>query len=286
MKKLSFIIVMLLLFSSALIAQVGINDDGNQPDPSAGLDVKFTDKGMLIPRMTASQRAGLNSPAIGLLVFQTDAPAGFYYYNGTAWMNIGIGEGSGGHIFDADGNIYSTVKIGNQEWMAENLRVIHYNNGEDIFNLITDEEWVLSTIGGYSWYNNDEATFKMKYGALYNWYAVTDPRGLCPIGCHVATDAEWTTLITYLGGPNEAEDKIKAILLWLNEGNGTNTSGFTGLPAGYHGSVFGYVNDRGYWWTATWAEEGNAWTYELNDVELIRILNWFNMGLSVRCVRD
>jgi len=90
--------------------------------------------------------------------------------------------GQNGHVIDVDGNEYPTVKIGSQLWMAENLRVTHYRVGDTIALVENAEEWEVLRTGAYCWYNNDERGHKIPYGALYNWYAVDDPRGLCPEG--------------------------------------------------------------------------------------------------------
>lgn len=283
-------IFMMPCFST--FCQVGISTDGTSPDVSAMLDLKSTNKGFLVPRMTAFQRNGINAAAIGLLVYQTDAPAGFYYYDGTRWMFLGIGEGLGGQVIDADGNKYSTVKIGNQEWMAENLRVTHYNNGDDIPEITDRTAWNDISTGAYCWYNNDEASNKNAYGALYNWFAVNDSRNLCPVGWHAPTDQEYTELTTYLGGETVAGGKMKTATLWNSPNLGAvNTSCFSGLPGGLR-SVTGDFNAIGYsglWWTATEDDPTLA---------RLRLLDYQSEGLeeipgsakiygfSVRCIRN
>jgi hypothetical protein len=147
-KSLFFIFcVASTLFFNEAIGQVGINTDGSAPDASAGLDVYYTNNGFLLPRMTASQRTGISPAANGLLVYQTDETAGFYYYNETAWIFLGSGDGYSGNVIDTDGNVYPTVRIGNQEWMAENLRVTHYRNGDFIPNVTDNTAWSGLTAG-------------------------------------------------------------------------------------------------------------------------------------------
>ncbi|MBI4645984.1 MAG: fibrobacter succinogenes major paralogous domain-containing protein [Bacteroidia bacterium] len=104
-------------------------------------------------------------------------------------------------VTDIDGNIYNTIIIGTQEWMQENLKVIHYRNGDAIPDVTGDTQWSNLSTGAYCNYNNNESN-ALIYGRLYNWYAVADSRNICPAGWHTPTDAEWTTLTDYLGGFN------------------------------------------------------------------------------------
>jgi uncharacterized protein (TIGR02145 family) len=290
MKTYCILMFLGIISVSAVLGQVGINTDGTPPDGSAMLDVKSVAKGMLIPRMTASQRTGITSAATGLLVFQTDAPAGFYYYNGTAWLFLGTGQGGGGHMIDIDGNIYPTVKIGDQEWMAENLKVTHYRNGDPIPNVTVGADWAALTTGARCFYDNDSATNNPVYGSMYNWYAVGDSRNLCSAGWHVPSDAEWITLTTYLGGESVAGTKTKAFRLWNPVYITTNTSGFSGLPGGdrhfLHGD-FETIGHYGYWWSST--EAGSmafCRQFLYNYAGTFRMGLTKSSGFSVRCMRD
>ena len=281
----------LMLPCLSTFSQVGISTDGTSPDISAMLDLKSTNKGFLVPRMTAMQRNGITPVATGLLVYQTDAPAGFYYYNGTKWIFLGIGEGGGGHVIDVAGNIYPTVKIVNQEWMAENLRVTHYRNGDPIPNITDGATWNDLINGAYCWYNNDPSINKIMYGALYNWYAVNDSRNLCPSGWHVSSDDELTTLTNYLGGENLAGGLMKPIILWNSPNIGAkNTSGFSAPPGGARGDngIFYYFGGKGYWWTATEGGPNDAWARHLDsgDSGIVRTTFSKSDGFSVRCVKD
>ena len=179
MERFSLFILMFLINSSLLFSQIAINTDGSAPDASAGLDLFFTNKGFLPPRMTSAQRMAITSPAEGLLLFQTDVPSGYYYYTGTNWVGIegaGAGAISSSSCIDYDSNAYPTFQIGMQEWMAENLRVTHYRNGDAIPNVTDNGAWAALTTSAYCWYDNDQ-TIYAKYGALYNWYSVDDSRG-------------------------------------------------------------------------------------------------------------
>ena len=196
-----------------------------------------------------------------------------------------------GHMIDTDGNLYHTVIIGDQEWVAENLRVMHYRNGDSIPNVTGVAEWDALTTGAYCWYNNDEATYKDLYGALYNWFAVDDSRNLCPSGWHVPSDAEWATLTTFLGGENIAGGKMKSAALWDSPNIGaTNTSGFSGRPGGYRLSNSSFINIGiySYWWTSTEKSKDPAWHRFLlsGTARIHRFADSKGAGFSVRCLKD
>ena len=197
-------------------------------------------------------------------------------------------------VTDFDGNIYSTVKIGNQIWMGENLKVTKYNDGTAI-PLVTDTTaWSDLTTPVYCWHSNDEATYKNPYGALYNWYTVSTDK-LCPEGWHVPSDTEWTQLTDYLGGADVAGGKLKetGTTHWNSPNYGaTNESGFTGLPGGHHGfysGLFYRLGTDGFFWSATEDSSSHAWgrclRYNVAYVMRNRYSSsWF--GFSVRCLKD
>jgi len=140
-----------------------------------------------------------------------------YYIRAYATNNKGTGYGStfgvttiDTMITDIDNNHYRIVQIGIQVWMAENLRVTHYRNNQSIPNITDNSAWNGLTSGAYCWYNNDPTGYKSLFGALYNWYAVSDSRDLSPAGWHIPSDAEWTTLTTYLGGESVSGGKMKS----------------------------------------------------------------------------
>jgi uncharacterized protein (TIGR02145 family) len=181
--------------------------------------------------------------------------------------------------------------------MAENLKTTKYNDGTAI-PLVTDgTAWSVLSTPGYCWYNNDAATYKPTYGALYNWYALNATsnggKNVCPTSWHVPTDAEWTTLTTYLGGETVAGGKLKetGTTHWLSPNTGaTNTTGFTALPGGYRysGGTFGNVGGYGYWWSATEFDAGSAWDRMMryNNSDVWRSFDDKMVGISVRCLRD
>ena len=138
-----------------------------------------------------------------------------------------------GTVTDVDGNVYNTVTIGTQCWLQENLKTTKYKDGTSI-PLVTDNSaWGSLSTPGYCWYNNDD-TYKNTYGALYNYYTVLT-NNLCPSGWHVATEREWSTLVTYLGGASIAGGKLKesGTTHWVTPNTGANNeTGFIALPGG------------------------------------------------------
>jgi uncharacterized protein (TIGR02145 family) len=220
---------------------------------------------------------------------------------------------------------YKSIKIGNQTWMAENLNVSTFRNGDLIPEAKSEEEWKIAGKNkqtAWCYYDNDPKN-GAKYGKLYNWYAVNDPRGLAPAGWHIPSDAEWTTLGDQLG--SDPGKKMKSTSGWnswdedltcqnckvasaeykkicsvckgtgkngkkTHSGNGTNSSGFSGLPGGtrYGDGGFYVIGSSGDWWSST--EDGTYYAY-LRDLHhyLDYLLSYGNdkaLGLSVRCLRD
>ncbi len=184
-----------------------------------------------------------------------------------------------------------TVKIGTQAWTSKNLDVATYRNGDVIPQVQDASAWTSLTTGAWCYYNND-ASNGTKYGKLYNWYAVNDPRGLAPKGFHIPSDAEWTVLTDYLGGTAAAGTKMKSSTGWDANGNGTNSSGFAGFPGGCHSGSSGPLNNigrGGNWWSATdYHSSGNAWYCCLrsNDATLDRSFSSKQNAFSVRCLGD
>ena len=194
-------------------------------------------------------------------------------------------------IKDVDGNVYTSVIIGTQVWMRENLKTTKYKDGIAI-PLITDNTaWGNLTTPGYCWYNNNEATNKNVYGALYNWYAVNTGK-LCPVGWHVQTNEEWGLLTTYLGGTNiPGKLKEAGTVHWASPNTGaTNESGFTAMPGGQRseGGVFDFALWNGLWWTSSEVsaqESFGIWiATDLNQV--YSSMEDKRQGYSVRCLKD
>ncbi|MBK9328438.1 MAG: fibrobacter succinogenes major paralogous domain-containing protein [Sphingobacteriales bacterium] len=198
--------------------------------------------------------------------------------------------GPTGTVTDIDGNVYNMVTIGTQVWMKENLKTTRYNDGSAIPTGLSNTAWQNTTSGAYAIYDNNAAN-NTTYGKLYNWYAVNTGK-LAPAGWHVPTDAEWTTLTTFLGGELIAGDKMKATTLWTAYTGITNTnsSGFTGLPAGnrYYNGSFDVIGLSGYFWSSTEGNTSFAWYRYLGygDSGALRGNYYKGYGFSVRCVRD
>ena len=185
-----------------------------------------------------------------------------------------------------------SVKICNQIWMLKNLDVSTYRTGDKIPQVTDSATWASLTTGAWCWYKNDSVTYATKYGRLYNWYAVNDPRGLAPEGWHVPSHKDWSTLFICLGGPNNAAGKMKAISSFRLDRNSfvTNSSGFTGLPGGKRkdDGVFKFNGYIANWWSSTETNSTNAELCILMYDEDIAITNSDikALGLSVRCVKD
>jgi uncharacterized protein (TIGR02145 family) len=174
----------------------------------------------------------------------------------------------------------ASVTIGGQVWMSENLNVDRFRNGDPIPEARTAEEWERAGLNrqpAWCHYENAPANGST-YGKLYNWYAVTDPRGLSPKGWHVPTDAEWTRLTERMGGLTKAGRDLKASV------------GFASRPTGYRvpDGSFHQLGAEGFWWTSTANDSGKAWYRYLNfkSDELVRYYYNMDGGCSVRCVRD
>ena len=201
--------------------------------------------------------------------------------------------GEVGTVTDTDGNVYVTIGIGGQIWMAENLKVTHYRNGDEIPNLTDNTLWSYTVDGAYCSYNNDP-NLAAVYGMLYNWYAVSDSRNIAPEGWHVPTEAEWDKLIDWLGGEDTAGGELKATELWSAPNAGaTDSSGFHALPGGMKlGSYFINLNTQGIFRTKSyWNIGGQVWpvnyTLYSDSVNVLTYsLNYKTMGISVRCVKD
>ena len=197
-----------------------------------------------------------------------------------------------GNLTDIDGNVYKTIKIGSQWWMAENLKVTKYRNGDPIPNVTVNVSWAALTSGAYCWYNNDATTNKVTYGGLYNWYAVIDKRIIAPTGWHIPTLAEFTTLVNYLGGAVGGKLKETGSTHWASPNTGaTNESGYTALPGGLRGinGKFYSILEFGYWWSTSEFNANNAHSshYLYSTGSNSSGGNYQKYyGFSVRCIKD
>ncbi|MFK5854772.1 MAG: FISUMP domain-containing protein [Bacteroidota bacterium] len=297
MKTIKIILLaMLISFVLNTMAQVAINNDGSSPDASAMLEVKSTDKGFLTPRMTLSEIESISNPANGLIVFNnTDNKFYAFISIDNEWKEILYGTGTitppwicGNVLVDTrDSQPYTTVQIGTQCWMAENLNIGTRIDGGD-------QQTDNSIIEKFCY--NDNTSNCDIYGGLYLWaemmqYNTTEGvQGICPNGWHLPADEEWTTLTNYLGGASVAGEKMKSTSGWNNNGNGTNSSGFNALPGGLRHSsrYFDLLGDYSFSWSSTEHIGTNAWYRKLyyNYDAVIResSIKWFSY--SVRCLKD
>ena len=182
------------------------------------------------------------------------------------------------------------IRIGKQAWAIANLNVNTFRNGDTIPEAKTNEEWVAAGESGKSawcYYNND-TTVGRKFGRLYNWYAVNDPRELAPEGWSLASDADWSELAYSLGGPEAAGGKLKSTFGWTNGSNGSNESGFTGMPGGYRieNGIFKNSGSIGTWWSTTESKSASAVDFYLAQRSSLGMSsNSKARGESVRCLR-
>lgn len=176
-----------------------------------------------------------------------------------------------GTVSDGDNNVYRTITIGTQVWMAENLRTTKYRNGDAIAEVTSNLEWGNLTSGAYCTYENTTSMDNIATsGRLYNWFAVSDSRNIAPTGWHVATDDDWTTVATLLGGTSIAGGKMKEIgnIHWNSPNTGaSNISGFTALPSGrreYTDGSFINTGFNGFWWTSSPYNPDYSWYRQIN----------------------
>ena len=198
---------------------------------------------------------------------------------------------SGITVTDIDGNVYHAVTIGTQVWMAENLKTTKYRNGI-LIPVVTDSvQWATLTTPASCYFNND-LNMVNTYGRLYNWYAVTDTSNIiAPAGWHVPTEAEWTTLTTYLGTGAGGKLKSTGTTYWNSPNAGaTNATGFNGLPGGDRSNtgLFHYLGVYGCFWctTAYSPTDGLEYVLSTNSSNVISMNYSKGLGLSVRCVKD
>jgi uncharacterized protein (TIGR02145 family) len=212
-----------------------------------------------------------------------------------------------GSMTDQEGNVYKTIVIGEQEWMAENLNTSIYRNGDAITTGLDAAAWSTTNAGAWAYYN-DDVNLACPYGKLYNWYTCVDPRELCPVGWHIPSDAEWNALISYLDadynpnafGPQSslAGGLMKATGIiqssngyWYSPNQGaTNSTGFSGIPASYRSPAGNYsgMGVGGNWWSTTEMDASDAWyrNLDFNVNSSQRYSDPKGYGFSVRCVND
>ena len=183
-----------------------------------------------------------------------------------------------------------SVIIGTQEWQQVNLSVDKFRNGDLINHAKSSQEWInafKNSEPAWCHYENDSEN-ELKYGKLYNWFAVNDPRGLAPEGWHIPSDEEFTCLSDFL--KTTIGKKLKSTEGWKENGNGNNKSGFTGLPGGIRGNygIFNALGGNGYWWTTTKLGDDHAWSRNLGFLRgtFGKDYSSLDTGMSVRCLLE
>ena len=198
-----------------------------------------------------------------------------------------------GQISDIQGNVYKTIGIGSQIWMAENLKATILNNGSIIPQVKSDSIWDFNPQIAFCWYNNDSILNARIYGPLYNYYTVRTGL-LCPTGWHIPQNSDWTILVNFLGGSEKAGGKLKDYFtsFWNDPNNCyANNIGFLALPGGRRSHFlgkFGNLGDQGFWWTGTSKNEFVPYSITMyNSNTQINILESSKGdGFSVRCIKD
>ena len=204
-------------------------------------------------------------------------------------------------IIDIDGNEYEVIKIGEQYWMAENLRVTRYKNGVEIPKVTNNNIWYNLSSGAYSIYEND-SSYANIYGYLYNWYAVNNENNIAPEGWHVPTNEDWEELANYISDSNGGYSMynqyswnnigkhLKSNFGWKYGSVGTDDYGFTSLPAGYleEQGYYGALGFVTYFWSSDESTTDNSWFRSVNFHDDIFECYWRdkNWGFSVRCIKD
>ncbi|MCC6834809.1 MAG: hypothetical protein IT213_07475 [Cytophagales bacterium] len=211
---------------------------------------------------------------------------------GTSYGNEIVFTTPVSEVNDIDGNAYTSVTIGSQIWLVENLKTTRFSNGDEILQITNQVDWVNTTTAAWTYYEN-ESKYNNHYGKLYNWLAASDSRNLCPANWHVPSQTEWDILIGYLGGETVAGSKLKetGTVHWKPDNPGaTNSSGFTALP-GASRSVTGYVHSlhsNGLYWSKSSSDTENAFAYSMFMYAAYanRISYLKGYGFSVRCLKD
>jgi uncharacterized protein (TIGR02145 family) len=304
--------------SSALVTGEVISDGGDQ-NTTRGFCYSTTSNPII------SNDTTMNGTGLGVYsgTLQNLTPSTTYYVRAYVTNSVGTSYGNEvsftttamqsftcgtSTISDVENNIYSTVQIGTQCWTQTNLKTSRYRNGDNIPTGLSNSAWQNTTSGAYAIYNNDPVNDGL-YGKLYNHYAVTDSRGLCPTGWHVPSDGEWNVLVKYLD-PNAdtvcgncwqspiAGGALKSTAMqptpggWSSPNTGaTNSSGFTAPPGGLRfnsGGGFVSMAESGCWWSSSVSSAPLAWGRDLyyGDSNVYRYYHGRTVGFSVRCCRD
>lgn len=281
----SFFLCGFLLIFLEINAQVGVGVSATDIAPSAQLEIKSTTKGLLLPRMTHTQRDAIATPTAGLVLWCTNCGdvGELQVYNGSSWTNM-----TGGAV-----SAPTSVTIGSQVWQLKNLNVDRYRNGDPIPKVEDGATWMSLTTGAYCYYMNDSATYAAAYGKLYNWYAVNDSRGLAPTGYRVPSYNEWQTLIATAGGSGLAGPALKetGTVYWDTDPGSTNSTGFSARGGGFRDNNSGnfyYLRTFSYFWDAT-PQGGNTAYFHgpfSSGAHIIANKYPYTCGFSVRLIKE
>jgi uncharacterized protein (TIGR02145 family) len=294
---MAFIILSMMASASFAGGCADVNNSGNLNLLDAAYTINYLYRGGPAPNCGVSSTGDCgNINGDSKLNLMDVAYAINYLYRGGPAPDCG-------EVYDIDGNKYQIVTIGTQVWMAENLKVTHYRNGEAIPNVTDSSAWYLLLTGAYCEYVNDTNN-SATYGRLYNWYAANDSRNIAPAGWHVPSDAEWKQMEMYLGMSQAQADSISfrgnneggklketGTAHWRNTNVGaTNESGFTALPGGYRssGGDFHMLHDYALFWMTTKYSTYFAWSRGLyySNSTINRGNSNNQYGFSIRCIKD
>ena len=208
----------------------------------------------------------------------------------SAYGDCGAGESAWqcGEDLEYGGDNYGTIQIGEQCWFSENLRSNYYSDGSLVESIQNNSNWANGNVGMICTYGNNASNEDL-YGSLYNWYAVADFRGLCPMGWHVPEEVEWQSLLASAGGAGVAGEILKSQEFWADGAQGNDAVGFDGRPGGYrrYNGIYQTLGSKGYWWTSTAVNESQATIFEFNSTAAVATYpDLINGGFSVRCVKD
>lgn len=193
-------------------------------------------------------------------------------------------------VKDIDGNVYKAVKIGSRVWLAENLKVSRYRNGDKIANAAASESWKIAKEGAWCYYDNDSSRAVI-FGKLYNWYALNDSRGLCPAGWRVPANDDWQALINHFGGMRNAGGKMKAQRLWAPPNEGADdAAGFAALPSGVRYYTGNFMNIHHFcgMWSSSEGNDDFGYMVYLDKGNTKAVLQFYGKknGFACRCVKD
>ncbi len=326
MKKVVLILTAIVLQTSLLTAQnVGINEDGSEPDESAALDVKSADKGMLIPRMTEAQRNAIASPAEGLMIYQTDATAGFYYYNGTAWTAVSAPETDPsvptgiqtGDMQYWDGTAWAIVEAGNEGQVLSFTGGVPIWKDNFVINFTTGKIWMDRNLGASQVATSSDDTDA--YGDLYQWGRGTDGHEKRTSGTtstlsssddpghgdfitNGSSPDDWRSPqndnlwqgVSGTNNPCPSGYRLPTKAEWYAESESwadNNAAGAFGSPlklpmAGFRYSSDGYIDSWMAWYWSSTVEGSNSYVLYFNTYTAASAATSRAKGHSVRCIKD